>query len=217
MSLLGRLFAKRLCTFKFEFDPNFEGNSLVSIVEDSALPSEYQACVWALYYAKTLYTLGNSETSKGLKNHIEQWAEPIIAGLGFPLKTAEEMGLLVLDKEMQLVKAKLSGANGETYVLKVYKARNGWPSIQTDIPLQGYQNRLAYSVVALGQYFINKRKEFAREMASDALSMRKYYKEVRPFTDIKSTTEAPAFAIKESIEMFDEFAKELDSLEKELE
>ena len=46
--------------------------------------------------------------------------------------------------------------------------------------------------------------------------MRKYFSDIRPFTDIRSTIDAPAFALRESTEMLNELGKELDQLEKEL-
>jgi len=216
MGVWGRLFAQKLTTFSFEFDPSFEQNSRVSIIEDLPLPEEYQAWVWILYYAKTLYTIGNSQISNGLKDHIEQWAEPVVAGLRFPLQAAEKMGFLVLDREMQLmVSTRLSKPNAEAYVLRVFKPPNDLPYIQTSQPLKGYQNRFAYSVIALGQYFIHKGQNCAREMAFKVLSMRKYYKEIRPFVELNSTIEAPVFALKEFISFFDELNMELDELEKE--
>lgn len=45
--------------------------------------------------------------------------------------------------------------------------------------------------------------------------MRKYYNEVRPFTDIISVIEGPTFAVKESAEFFDGLLKELEQIEKE--
>jgi hypothetical protein len=217
MGVFGRLFAKKLTTFSFEFDPSFEQNLKVSIIEDLPLPDEYQAWVWSLYYAKTLYTLGNSQISNGLKQHIEGWAEPIVAGLGFPVQAAEEMGFLVLDRAMQLmVSTRLSKPNAEAYILKIFKPPNDLPHIQTCQPLRGYQNRFAYSVIGLGQYFIKKGRNCAREMALKALSMRKYYKEIRPFVELRSTIEAPIFALKEYISFFDELNTGLDQLEKKI-
>ena len=217
MGFFGRLFAKKLTTFSFEFDPSFEENSKVSIIEDLPLPEEYQAWVWSLYYAKTLYTLGDGQISNGLKEHIEGWAEPVVAGLGFPVQAAEEMGLLVLDKAMELmVSTRLSKPNAEAYVLKVFKPPNDLPHIQTYQPLKGYQNRFAYSVIVLGQYFINKGRNCAREIAFKALSMRKYYKEIRPLVELNSTIEAPVFALKEYISSFAELNTKLDQFEKKI-
>jgi hypothetical protein len=216
MGVLGRLFAKKLTTFSFEFDPSFEQNSTVSIIEDLPLPEEYHAWVWSLYYAKTLYILGNGHVSNGLKEHLEQWAEPVVAGLVFPLQQVEEASFLVLDREMQLmVGTSLSKTNAEAYVLKVFKPPNDLPHIQTYQLLKGYQNRSAYSVMVLGQYFINKGKNCAREIDFDVLSMRKYYKEIKPFAELNSTIEAPVFALKEYKSFFDELNAKLDGLEKQ--
>lgn len=214
MGIWGRLFAKKLSTFSFVFDLSFEQNSKVSIIENPPLPEQYRAWVWSLYYAKTLYTLGNTQISSGLKEHIEQWAEPVVACLGFPLQAAKEMDFLVLDREMQLTVSTTLSKLAEAYVLKVFKPQNDLPHIQTYQPLKGYQNRFAYSVIVLGQYFINKNKSCAREMAFEALSMRKYYKEIRPFAELNSTIEAPVFALKEYISFFDELNVKLDEFEK---
>ena len=54
-------------------------------------------------------------------------------------------------------------------------------------------------------------------MALAVLSMRKYYKENLPFTDIKSTIKAPAFAIEEYIKISDEKNKIFDEFLKEWE
>ena len=45
--------------------------------------------------------------------------------------------------------------------------------------------------------------------------MRKYYNEVRPFTDVISVIEAPTFAVKESAEFFDGLLNEWEQIEKE--
>jgi hypothetical protein len=52
MGVFGRLFAKKLTTFSFEFDPSFEQNLKVSIIEDLPLPDEYQAwvCITLKHY-----------------------------------------------------------------------------------------------------------------------------------------------------------------------
>lgn len=140
--ILVRLFARKLSTFSFEFDPNLEENFRVSIVEDSYFSLEkydeeekrfHMIWVWSLYYAKILYTLGQNQISFGLKENMEKWAESIVPGLGFPLQIAKEMGLLILDREMQLtVKESLSNPNAKVYVLNVFKPGDDWwPHIQT--------------------------------------------------------------------------------------
>lgn len=217
--MFGNLFTKKkkLVTYTFEFDPNFETNSVVSVIEKGCLEDEYQAWIWDHYYAKTLYVLGNSDISISLKNHLEKWAEQVISGLGFPLELIEERGLLLLDKDMQLINHPLGSINKDVYLLEVFQKGNEWPHIKTHLSHKGYQNRLAYTVIVLCQYFINKNKEFVKEVPLHILSMRKYYSSIKPSTDLKSTIEAPIFAINESTETFNELEKELEQLEKELE
>lgn len=215
MNILGKFFSRKIASFRVEFNSDFEINSIVSVIESGSFDKAYHAWVWSLYYAKTLYILGNGTISEGLKSHLEKWAEPLAAGLGFPLQMSEEMGLQVLDKEMQLTD-KILKTDGDVYLLEVYQKKNNWPYIQTSQSTRGFQNRLAYSVLALGQHFINKNRDFIREIPLHILSMRKYYREMRSFTDMKSTLEAPVFAIKESMGMFDDLSKELEKLEREL-
>lgn len=213
---LEKLFAKKLSTLKFEFDRNFEANSSVSIIENEPLDKIHYSWVWSLYYAKTLYILGSGKLSEGLKTHFEQWAEPLAAGLAFPLQFSEDMDLLVLDRELKLTD-KISNPDKDIYLLEVFQKQDYRPFIQTFQPINGFQNRLAYSVIALGQFFINNCEEFAREIPINILAMKKYYQEIKPFTRIKSTTEAPKYAIKESAEMFAELADEFEKLDHDLE
>lgn len=215
MGLLGTLFSNKICTFRFTFDSSFETNSTVSIDENGKIDEGYRVWVWSLYYAKILYILDSNPISEGLKNQLEKWAEPLAAGLAFPLQFAEEMNLLILDGGLRLTSKPMTTSQ-DKYPLEVFQKKNDWPYIKTFQPSDGYQNRWAYTVIVLGQYFLNKNKDFAREMALAVLSMRKYYKEKRPFTDIKNTVEAPAYAIKQSMEMYDKLSKELDKIEKEL-
>lgn len=170
---------------------------------------------YGVFIMQRFYILGKGEISKGLMNHLEKWAEPLAATLGFPEASAE-MGLQVLDKEMQLTDKILKTTDDDVYLLVVYQKKDNWPYIQTSQSTKGFQNRLAYSVLALGQHFINKNREFIREVPLHILAMRKYYRDMRSFTDVKSTFEAPAFAIKESMEIFDDLGKELEQLEREL-
>ena len=216
--VFGHIFSKKekVITYKFEFDSDFEINSVVSLIEEGSLEEGFKVWVWDLYYAKTLYVLSNNEISKVLKKTIEKWAEPVISGIGFPPEIGNEMGLLVLDKDLQLTKKALGTKNKDVYLLEVFQKGNNWPYIQTYQPTKGYQNRLACSVIALGQHFINESKNIAKEMSLHVLSMKKYYHETNPFTSIRSTIGAPSFAIKESMEFFNELNKELRQIEKEL-
>ncbi len=215
MGLFGTLFSKKLCTFRFTFDVNFEENFRVSIEEDGQIDENYRTWVWVLYYAKILYVLGKNPISEGLKTHLEKWAEPMAVSLAFPLQFAEEMNFLNLDGEVQIVsKPMITGQ--DQYLLEVFQKKDDWPYIKSAQSLGLYQNRLLYTVIVFGQYLLNKDKYFAKEMALLILSMRKYYNEKHPFTNMRSTIEAPRYAIKESMEMFNELSKELDEIEEEL-
>lgn len=207
------LFIKKLTTIRFEFDPDFEENSIVSLIEDGNVPEIFHARVFDLYYAKVLYVLGNNTISEGLKKSLEDWAEHILPGLAFPIEATEELGLLILDKDMQLTNKPLNSQ--DIYFLEVFQKGSDWPYIQLPPPIKGHQNRLAYSIIILLQYFINQDKVFVREISSNILFMRKYYREIRPFTDVISVAEAPTFALKDSAEFFAGLEKELDEIDRE--
>jgi len=216
MRILSKFFAKEIATFRFEFDRIFETNFKVSVVESGYLGEEDQSWVWSLYYAKILNILGKGLFSENLKNQLENWAERIGSGFGFPLQYAEEMDFLVLDKELQLNDKILNSVGQDSYLLKVFQRQNEIPYIRSSQSTKRYRYRLAYSVIALGQHFINKNKNSAREMSLYILSMRKYYSDLRPFTEWESTIEAPAFAVKDCGEMMKELANELEKVVKDL-
>ena len=155
---IGNLFSKKnkLITFRFEFDLNFETTSVMAIIEDGYIEEIHYAWVWDLYYAKTLYVLGNNSFSVGLKSNMEKWAEPLVVGLGFPIKVSEDMGLLILDKDLKLSGTSLKTKDQDSYSLEVYQKQSDLLFSQTYQSTTSYQNRFAYSVIALGQYFINK-------------------------------------------------------------
>lgn len=210
-----RLFdrTQKLSTLRFEFDPDFEANCIVSVIEDGNIPEAFRVWIFDLYYAKILYIFRNNITSERLKSSLEDWAEHVFAGIGFPIEAAEEMGLLILDKNMQLTNKPLNSQ--DMYLLEVFQKGSDWPYIQLPPPIKGYQNRLAYSIIVLLQHFINQDKIIVRELAIHILMMRKYYNEIRPLSDMRSTIEAPAFAVKESADFFNGLLKEFDQIERE--
>ena len=216
-NLFDKLFSTKICTLRFKFDSKFEINSTVSVDEDGKIDEGHLTWVWILYYAKILYVLGSNPISNGLKNDLEKWAESLVADALPLLKFSEEF--IILDGELKLTSKPVTIGQDE-YLLEVFRKqgdKNDWPYIRTFQSSGEYQNRLAYTVIGLGQYFINKSKRFVSEMALAVLSMRKYYKENLPFTDIKSTIKAPAFAIEEYIKISDEKNKIFDEFLKEWE
>lgn len=199
--------SREVCTFAFQFPPDFENSSFVKATLTGTLPVEHAVWVWDLFYAKVLYTISDGSVSRQLKDHLEQWAEPLAAGLGFPIEAAEGMDLLKLDKTLRLTHEELD--NPDTYTLRVLQAPQMMPYIRTKLPKRGYQNRLAYSVVVFAQHLINHNKLLAKDLAINILSLRKYYRDIRSYSDLASTNGAPLFALKESTEIYRELSNEL--------
>ncbi len=185
-----------------QFPSEFESTSLVSVIVEGLIPKGFENWIWDLYYAKTLYNLGKNAISNGLKEQMEswaeQWAELLLSGLPLPQEA------LNLDPELRLIDDKLDD-DCEEYIIDILEPDGKWPIIQTYLPNNGFQNRAAYSVLALSQHLINKDKEyFARELPIHLMAMKRFYSDVKPYTAMRSVVEAPTQAVNSALELFKE-------------
>ena len=183
-----------------QFPSNFESTSIVSVQEEGPMPNGFENWIWDLYYAKTLYNLGENAISNGLKEQMEGWAEQWAGALLSPLPLPEEA--LILDLDLTLIDKNLDGEY-EEYRIEIVDSNSAWPTIQTYLPNKGFQNRAAYSVLALAQYLINKDKPrvFAPELSIHLLALKRFYANHNPYTSIKSVIEAPTFAVNAAMEV----------------
>lgn len=151
----------------------------------------------------TLFNLGRCEGAEGVKTQLEtcaeEWVTVLMSGLPMPPQ------LLVLDPDLVLSSTPIPRA--EVYRIDVL-AGNEWPLIQTHLPSQGFQNRAAYSVLAFAQYLIDRDPtQFAREFPMHVLAMRKFYAEVKPYTQLGSVLGAPTHATNFAIELFKDISR----------
>jgi len=211
--MLGNKSDHKLCTFRIEFDPQFEENSIVSIVKIGELQPSYLSWIWSLYYAKVLFVISNDPLAHHLIANIEKWAEAVAPNLMMSLETLDEMGLLVLDESLELTTRSLNLSDKDMYHLEIYQKEGHWPFIQTRFSEQAYQNRLAYSVIALLQHFLNKYPELIRELPIAVLSMRKYYDEKKSYDNVDSTVEAPIYAMQELKDFSEDINRDLDNID----
>ncbi len=178
----------------------------MSVHVKGLLPKGFENWIWDLYYAKTLYNLSKNAISNGLKvqleNWAEQWAAPLLSGLPLPQEA------LVLDSEINLVDYK-HGSKNEEYRIDIIEIEDEWPTIQTYLPNNGFQNRAAYSVLAFAQFLINRDSTyFARELPIHLLAMKQSYSDAKPYTSIKSVLEAPVYAVNSAMKTFEELDKD---------
>jgi hypothetical protein len=180
-----------------QFPIDFESTSVVSVCEKGTFPKSYENWIWDLYYAKMLYSLGENAISDGLKEQLENWADhwvgPLLSGLPLPQEA------LILDYDLKLVGDTLIG-EPEEYRIDIIESNDGWPTIQTYLPKNGFQNRAAYSVLAFAQYLIDMDKNyFARELPIHLIAMKRFYTDTKPFTSIRSVLEAPTYAVNSAL------------------
>jgi len=188
-----------------QFPEDFESTSAVSVCVEGLLPKGIENWIWDLYYAKMLYNLGKNEISNGLKEQLENWAEQwtaiLLSGLSLPQEA------LVLDSEINLIDYKL-GSESEEYRIDIIETKNEWPTIQTYLPNNGFQNRAAYSVLAFAQYLINRDSAyFARELPIHLLALKRFYTDHKPYSSMRSVVEAPTYAVNAAMKAFEELGK----------
>lgn len=169
------------------FPEDFERTSNVCVVEDYKLPDTY-TWIWSLFYAKTLQSLGTADHSNGLKEMLEQWAsENIVESLKhFP------HGYKSIDPEIRLIDEPIHSS--EEYSLLVIPTKN-FPSINTRLPKGGFENRMAYSVIALAEYIATTRSAIA--LPSTILYMKEFYSTEQHYSKRTSVLKAPMYAMAE--------------------
>ncbi len=186
------------------FSPAFEEHNAVAIVQEGELPEYLQIWVWDLYYANVLHTLEDETLVGELRETLESWAGTVIGSVFAPAKRLRQEGLLGVDKALTL-EAAVSADTREVYAIDVEQgAQAEWPEIRVDCSVERTPAHMAYSVVALAQYFQERNAAFARELPIHVLAMRKYYEDERPVSAPESLVEAPAYALQKALKFYQE-------------
>ncbi len=195
------LFKRRdlLSRIEIRVPDTFEEVQRVSVVPSARLEDVYVAVVWAFYYAKVLFNLGECPAAEGMKAQLEAWAEhcAIPATGGLPLFP----DMKVIDPDITLA-AIDAGELTEDYVLDVLAEKGGPAVIKTKIPARGHQNRMAVTVIAVAQYFIDEYDDSTcGDIALYTLFMRKHYAALAPYKSMKSIAAVPTAAIKDVLQL----------------
>lgn len=195
------MFRKRnlIARIEIRVSQSFEEDQRVSVALSSRLDDVYIPVVWALYYAKILFNLGECAAAQGMKTQLETWAEScaIPAAAGLPLL----LDMRVIDPEIAIAPVE-AVRRSEDYTLDVLAEKGGPPVIKTKIPARGHQNRMAVTVIAVAQHFIDEYDDaIGRDIALYTLAMRKHYATLAPFKSIRSLLAVPNAAIRDVLQL----------------
>jgi hypothetical protein len=203
VGLLGlfRKSGKSVASIRFAFPHDFETSYHASVSEDGRFPEGFENWVWDLFYAKALYTLGKSQIADGLKSQLETWAEEHVTVLLSGLFPVPEEIFSTLDPDLKVAYNR-PHIDDEVYQLIIIENKpsrrnpDAWPTIETVIPREGFQNRFASSVLVLADGMMIKNSYFTRMLPLHVLSMRSFYNR-QDYGSIRSIFDAPSFAIEE--------------------
>ena len=77
----------------------------------------------------------------------------------------------------------------------VREAEEAPPYLQTVIPRSEHESRLAYTVIALGQYCMNKSHRVAAVLPLSIFTIEKYVRQWRPSSDVTASVEGSRFVV----------------------
>lgn len=191
-----------MTSFHIAFADTFEQDNTVAVLQEGELPEFLQIWIWDLYYASTLHALGEDPAAGHLRETLEGWAGTVIGNILDPEQKFREKGLLSIDVDLKLIDG-MGEALTEVYSVETEEnPESGWPDIRVASSRTRSPNRMAYSPIALAQYFLDQNVLFAKELPLHILSMRKYYDEQRAPAEDVSRMEAPLFAINKAMKFF---------------
>lgn len=192
--------------FSIGFSQQADGTVSASVTERDELAEHEQVWIWDLYYARVLYTLGDSPQAAELRESLDGWAVQMASKAFLPMHKIEQAGLHRLHPDLLLVAD--TGGTENVYRIEVRRSQGEWPVIHTAEPEPADARLRSLAVFALAQYFFLKNRLFRREVALHVLAFRKYYLDVRPHTDPVSMVEAPLFAVNKALEFFESLKRE---------
>lgn len=184
------------------FSPAFEERNTVAVAQEGELPEYLQVWVWDLYYANVLHTLEDAAVAGELRETLESWAGTVVGSVFAPAKRLRQEGLLGVDKALS-VEPDMAEDVREVYAIEVEQGAGAeWPEIRVDCSVERSPARMAYSVIALAQFFQERNAAFARELPIHVLAMRKYYEDERPASAPESLVEAPTYALQKAMKFY---------------
>ncbi len=197
--------------FHISFTDTFEQDTTAMVNLDGELPEHFHIWVWDLYYTSTLHALGEDVAARNLRDTLEGWAGTVVGNILDDEQKFKQEGLLTIDIDLKLntqPSAEEEANLHEVYSIEVGNdSESGWPDIRVSSSCKRSANRMAYSTIALAQFFLDKNRLFAKELPLHILSMRRFFEEERPCTDDLSRVEAPLYALNKAMKLFQDISE----------
>lgn len=185
-----------------DFSDEFEKDSRLGVLLEGVLPEHEQIWLWDHFFALVMHHLQDEEVAEHLLETLAQWAGAFAPKILAPINELHAEGALTLDRELKI--HSISGDVHECYVIETQAQESSWPQVNVKLPEQPSQRRMAYAVIAVAQYFLNKNSLFFRELPLHILAMRKFYQEQMARSEAASVAEAPGFAFQTAMRFFEE-------------
>ena len=199
----------------FDFLPAEEADQTrVRIRCEGELPEHHQIWVWGLYYLLTLHQAGDSDRVTTLREILDSWAVQMTSKMFLDMKKIREAGLTTIDPQVVVDNASEAAPQGPGCVLAlVSDDEDAWPALevlaQDELPM----DRRLTMITALAQYFLDDNRLFLRELPVHVLAYRKFFTDVRSFTDPRALEEAPLFAFEKALDLFEGIRKTQENQE----
>ncbi|MDH5544099.1 MAG: hypothetical protein OEZ43_00815 [Gammaproteobacteria bacterium] len=182
-------------------DDNYADNSICYIDIQASYPEHEQIWIWDHYFTLVMHRLCDTEESTLLLDSLANWAAGCIPEMYSPVNELHQKAALKIDTQLSL-RALEAPVPSEYYLIEADQRAGEWPQVMVKLPEAPSAARLAYSVIALAQYFLGKNILFFRELPLHVLAIRKYYQEQKGPIEPESVAQAPIFAVEAALKFF---------------
>lgn len=169
------------------------------------LPEYGQVWVWDMLYARIMHSLAGRPEADELRERLELWAVNMSSKIYQPYEHVRAKGHTRIDEHLRLTEAPPPRALA--FEVQVSGGAEELPAVEVLVPEGAEARHRAAVAVALGQYFIEHNKLFAKELPLHVLAFRKYYTDLRGPEEEASLEEAPLYAIQKALEYFNSVAR----------
>lgn len=194
-----------MASFRVHIPADHPRTAEVAVEARGELPEYGQVWVWDMLYARIMHALAGRPEAAQLRELLELWAVNMSSKIYQPYEHVRAKGHTHIDERLRLAEAPAPGAL--VFEVSVRGGAEALPAVQLQDPEGAEARHRAAVAVALGQYFIEHNKLFAKELPLHVLAFRKYYTDLRGPEDATSIDEAPLYAIQKALEYFNSVAR----------
>lgn len=179
----------------------FYGEDEASVEYKTEVSDEMQkytdlTVLFALYYAKILYSLNRGEHADNLIGYVQTAVEDVVDGDLFVRRPS------ILLEEHKLVEPKTTGIT-KKYSGELFEKSNKTLIVETHMDMVGEGYYAPVSTIMFLQYLINNLPDGDLTGLLFVLGgMNKYYREVGDYSEMRSLTEAPNYGFNVASQIF---------------